>query len=73
MPDRAAPRLKFTGTVMQCAKWKILISTHKTKLGSAALLARSLAAAATRHARNELWYVVYQMSGVICKFFTFSF
>jgi hypothetical protein len=20
MPDRAAPRLKFTGTVMQCAK-----------------------------------------------------
>jgi hypothetical protein len=40
MPDRAAPRLKFTGTVMQCAKWKILISTHKTKLGSAALLAR---------------------------------
>jgi hypothetical protein len=22
---------------------------------------------------NELWYVVYQMSSVICKFFTFSF
>jgi hypothetical protein len=26
-----------------------------------------------RHARNELWYVVYRMSNVICKFFTFSF
>jgi hypothetical protein len=25
MPDRAAPRLKFTGTIMQYAKWKILL------------------------------------------------
>ena len=25
------------------------------------------------HTRNELWYVVYQMSSVICKCFTFSF
>jgi hypothetical protein len=25
------------------------------------------------HARNELWYVVYQMSSVMCKLLTISF